>query len=151
MKNLLLTAMLFIMCNSAMAWSSMRCTGTDTTGQSMYLLASASSSTVNINGDSLAIIGTTNNGQGLVTKNFISVYGVLVYDSIVPVSSNVLTIYQFNAVTQALLAQAWLTCQFYGITAATSVPGATASEPSVMDHQIFKSIKSIGMTPYNKK
>ena len=124
-----------------------KCSGSDTTGKSVYLITYPNSSTVNINGDMLNIVGTTRNGQGVVTQNFLSVYGILVYDSIVPVNSNSLTIYQFNAVTQALLAQAWLTCTFYNYN--------NVSTPNVIDHQIFNSIKtdsmqSTGAMPYNK-
>ena len=94
--------------------SYMRCNGTDTAGNSVYLITYSNSSVVNINGDMLSIVGKSNNGQGVVTQNFLSVFGVLVYDSLVPVNNTTLTIYQFNAVTQALLAQAWLNCNFYG-------------------------------------
>ena len=124
----------------------MKCNGTDTAGNSVYLISYQNSSTVNINGDILNIVGPTRNGQGVVTQNFLSVYGVLVYDSIVPVNNTNLTIYQFNAVTQALLAQAWLTCNFYGNTVTT---------PKITDYPFFNSIKADSLKsndgmPFNK-
>ncbi len=159
MKGLLLSIVLLLTGGSAIAANTasyMRCNGTDTTGQSMYLIVYPNSTDVNINGDVLSIAGPTRNGAGVVTQNFISVYGVLVYDSIIPVNYNTLTIYQFNAVTQAILAQAWLTCNVYG--GAMSAPGSSTSStaaPNLMDQQIFNSIKvgaikSTGGMPYNK-
>jgi hypothetical protein len=149
MKNLILSTLFLITSTTTMAASNasyMKCTGTDTAGQSVYLITYPNSSTVNINGDMLNIVGKTRNGQGVVTQNFLSVYGVLVYDSLVPVNNNSLTIYQFNAVTETLLAQAWLTCNFYG---------NAASKASVYDYPMLNAIKPnvLKMTdgmPYSK-
>ena len=132
--------------NKSLGASYVKCSGTDTAGNSVYLITYPNSSIVNINGDMLSVVGKTNNGQGVVTQNFLSVYGVLVYDALVPINNNSLTIYQFNAVTQALLAQAWLSCNFYG---------NSVSAPNIMDYQLFNSIKanlikSTGGMPYNK-
>lgn len=123
----------------------MKCNGTDTAGNSVYLIGDSNSQAVNINGDILTIVGKTRNNQGVVTQNFITVSGVLVYDSLVPVNNTNLTIYQFNAVTQALLAQVFMSCNFYGNFVVT---------PSVMDNQMFDSIKadtlkSTGGMPFN--
>jgi len=145
MKKSLLAVCILAFSSYAMATGSyMKCTGVDSAGNSVYLTADSNSSIVNINGDALQIVGKTRNGQGVVTQKFISVYGTLVYDSLVPVTNTNLNIYQFNAVTEALLAQAWLTCQF----------GDTASS-KLIDLPIFSSIKArtFGLTdgmPFNK-
>lgn len=113
-------------------WSNMSCTGYDTTGGYVYLTASSSSSYVNINGDNFLIVGKTKNGQGVVTEKFINARGFLVYDSIVPTSNTSLNLYQFNAVTQALLAQASLSCLI------------SANSPSmfkVVEQSVFKAIE----------
>lgn len=149
MKNLLITALLFIASASAMAVNSasyMRCSGTDTAGHSVYLITYPNSPIININGDMLKIVGPTRNGQGVVTQDFISVYGMLVYDAIIPVTNNSLTIYQFNAVTQVLLAQAWLTCNFFDNQVTTS---------NVIDYPLFDVIRANTLKftkgmPYNK-
>lgn len=148
MKKLLIATLLFtsISTMAANTASYMKCNGTDTAGQSVYLITYPNSSIVNINGDMLNIVGKTRNGQGVVTQNFLSVYGVLVYDSLVPVNNNSLTLYQFNVVTEALLAQAWLTCDFYG---------STAPKASVFDYSMLNAIKpnvlkTVDGMPYNK-
>lgn len=109
--------MLFLISTPLVAlnnWSYMSCDGRDTTGQYIYLFAYSDSATVNINGSILQIVGRTRNGEGVVTETFIATSGVVVYDSIVPTSNNTLNIYQFNAVTEALLARASLYCRFSG-------------------------------------
>ncbi len=145
MKKLLLTICLLISTSSIMAYT-VKCTGTDSAGYSIYFIGDSNSLTVNINGDILSIVGKTRNNQGVVTQQFINVFGTLVYDSIVPINNNSLTLYQFNAVTQALLAQAWLSCSFYG---------ANASTANIINHPMFNSIKansmkSTGGMPFNK-
>lgn len=114
-------------------WSYMSCRGADTLGNPVTLTANSDSSYVTINGDSLRIVGKTANGQGVVTENFIAVNGMVIYDSIVPYSNTNLYIYQFNAVTQALLAKADLSCLFYG---------NSTSKQNVMNQPIFKSLKA---------
>jgi hypothetical protein len=135
MKRLLLTVFLFMLSASAMAlnnWSYMSCNGTDTTGKNIYLTAYSDSSTVNINGNSLKVVGKTRNGQGVVTESFIATNGVVVYDSIVPTSNTNLSLYQFNAVTESLLAQASLSCGFNG---------NNTSKLTVIEQSIFKTLK----------
>lgn len=127
MKKLLLTVCILLIGGTAMA-TTMKCNGMDN-----YLIADLDSQYININGDILTIVGKTRNNQGVVTQNFLNVYGVLVYDSIVPVNNTSLMIYQFNAVTQVLLAQAFLSCNYYGVNAST---------PNVIDHPMFHSIKA---------
>lgn len=146
MKKIFLIMLLLIIGGSAIAGGHIKCNGSDTAGNSIYLIAYENATTVNINGDILNIIGKTNNGQGVVTQNFLSVAGILVYNSIVPINNSSLTIYQFNAVNQRLLAQAWLSCSFYGYT---------SSAPKLIDHQAFSSIKSAFLkspngNPYSK-
>jgi hypothetical protein len=126
----------------------MRCQGIDSAGNNVYLIANLDSSVVNINGDILRVIGKTRNGQGVVTEKFLNVFGVFVYDSIVPVSSNGLTIYQFNAVTEALLAQAMLSCSF-------SNTATSNGQNKLIEHQIFNfikenSLKTFKGMPFNK-
>lgn len=144
MKNLILSAILFLVgvSTTVNAASYMYCNGTDTAGQNVYLIAYSNSSVVNINGDILSIVGLTRNGQGVVTENFISVSGVLVYDSIVPINDDSLTIYQFNAVTNKLLAQAWLVCSFYEYYGV---------KESVFEHPLLKAIKEkAGTMPFSR-
>lgn len=137
MKNLILSVLLLIVGTSALAANTsavyMKCNGVDTAGKRVYLISYPYSSTVNINGDILNIVGTTRNGKGVVTEDFVNVFGVLVYDSLVPINDYLLNIYQFNAVTNALLAQARLTCNFYGYAANT--------KKSIFDHPALKDIK----------
>ena len=152
MKNIVLTILLLIGASSAIAAKSassatyLKCNGIDGAGNSVYLITYPNSSVVNINGDLLNIVGKTRNGQGVVTQHFLSVYGVLVYDSLVPVNDNILGIYQFNAVTEKLLAQAFLSCTFYGNAALTT---------KLIDQKMFSSIKnnimkSTNGMPFNK-
>ena len=136
MSKLVLAVMLLTVSFSAMAfnnWSSMSCRGIDSAGRSVYLSARSDSDFVTINGDNLRIVGKTVNGRGVVTERFVSVVGTFVYDSIVPVTNTSLTIYQFNAVTQALLATASLNCGF---------SGNEKSEFQVSNQKIFSSLKS---------
>lgn len=135
MKMLPLAILLLITSTPALAlnnWNYMSCNGSDGLGYPVSLTTYSNSSLVTINGDRLQIVGKTVNGQGLVTQNFITVNGTLVYDSIVPYSNTNLNIFQFNAVTQKLLARADLSCRFYGNNVA---------KLGVMDQQIFKSLK----------
>ena len=108
MKILPLAILLLITTTPALAlnnWTYMACSGADTYGYPVNLTAYSDSLLVTINGDRLRIVGKTINGQGIVTENFVSVSGMVVYDSIVPYSNTNLNIYQFNAVTQNLLAK----------------------------------------------
>lgn len=152
MKNIVLTILLLITCSSAIATqaestaSYMKCNGVDGAGNSVYLISYPNSSIVNINGDMLNIVGKTRNGLGVYTQNFVNILGVLVYDSLVPVNNNILGIYQFNAITENLLAQAFLSCTFYGNAAATT---------KLVDQNMFSSIKNSIMKstngmPFNK-
>ena len=108
------------------------CNGYDATGYAIYFIGSSDSNTVNINGDILRVVGKTRDGTGVVTETFIATNGVLVYDSLVPVTSNTLSIYQFNAITNKLLAFASLNCKFSGIS----------KTASLFDHKSFSALKS---------
>lgn len=127
-----------------------RCDGIDNAGNSVYAFIYPDSDIVNINGDRLNIVGQTRNGQGVVTQNFINTYGTLVYDSLVPVTQMSLSIYQFNAVTQTLLAQAFLSCKYVG-----KQMDSNEKTINLTDHPIFKLISKImqktGDLPYNKQ
>lgn len=98
--------------------STLRCTGLDGKGNHVRLVANEDSDYVIINGYSYKLVGYTRDGRGVVTENFINVSGKLVYDSIVPQGYMTLGIYQFNAVTQRLLAKAILSCDAYGVASA---------------------------------
>lgn len=113
-------------------WSYMSCSGADTTGKPVFLTGYSDSDIVTINGDSLRIVGKTRNGKGVVTETFVAINGMLIYDSIVPTSSVSLDIFQFNAVTNALLAQASLSCGFRG---------NNSLKFKVIEQNIFNSIK----------
>jgi hypothetical protein len=130
MKIFISAILLLISTSSAFAinnWNYMACYGADTRGNPVSLTVYSDSPIVTINGDRLMIVGKTVNGKGLVTENFIAVNGMAVYDSIVPYSATNLNIFQFNAVTQQLLATADLSCRFYG-----------NAKLGMMDQQIFK-------------
>lgn len=118
-------------CSAAIAankWDHVICKGTDTTGRAVTFAAYYGSTIVNINGDNLRIVGKTRDNSGVVTENFISTSGTLVYDSIVPVTDYSINIYQFNAVTERLLAKAYLTCTFFG---------SDKLQARISDHVIF--------------
>jgi len=135
MKKFKLAFVLLMISSPVMALnttSAVECNGADTTGQHIYFAASSGSSIVNINGSFLRVVGKTRDGKGVVTENFITVNGTLVYDSIVPISSNSLNIYQNNAVTERLLAQANLICRFIG---------NNSSKPQLTEQSIFSQIR----------
>lgn len=137
MKRIIYTAILFIISTSSFAlnhWSTLTCNGFDTAGNSVYLVAQSDSPYVNINGDILRIVGKTRNGLGVVTEDFIGVNGVLMYDSIVPTSYRAISIYQFNSITEVLMARADLVCTIYS---------NSKSNPSVFEQNIFKNITKI--------
>jgi len=132
MKHFLLTCLLLITASSAMASGTVRCTGADRTGKSVTLTMYENVPTVNINGDMLNVVGPTRDGQGVVTQNFVTTTGAVVYDSIWPTSNTSVLLTQFNAVSQLLLAQANLSCVYSGFSGAS---------PNLIDHPIFKSIR----------
>lgn len=134
MNKSILVILLLLISAPALAlnkWNYMVCTGADNAGFPVTLTAYSDSDTVTINGDNLRIVGKTLNGQGVVTENFITTTGVLVYDSLVPFSNTALNAYQFNAVTQNLLAKATLYCKFYG---------NSESKSKVIAQEIFRLI-----------
>lgn len=154
MKKILLAIGLLIASGYSMAMT-VRCNGVDGFGNSIYLIMDSNLPTVNINGDILRVVGKTRNNQGVMTEQFINVYGTYVYDSLVPVNLTMLSIYQFNAVTQSLLGQALLNCQASGnmhtSLAASSPP---SSQLNIIDLPLFSPIKattfgSTGGMPFN--
>jgi len=127
MRNILFVAYLLIFSGSGFAFNCMSCEGRNIAGRYVYLTSCAGESVVNINGDVLRIVGKTRDGQGVVTENFRTTNGYLVYDSLVPTSNTTLNIYQFNAVTEALLDRAALYCSFIG----NHIANAKVSESSI--------------------
>lgn len=117
MQKILVTILLSIVSATAIAannWSSMTCTGVDGAGKTITLTAQSDSPSITLNGLSLRILGKTKNGLGLFTENYVTVLGTIVYISLMPTSNTTLDIYQFNAVTEALLARVSLACTFSG-------------------------------------
>jgi len=99
---------------SALA-SSASCSGSDGYGNAVFVYLDFQSPVVTINGLTLRLVGPTRSGQGVVTENFINRYGILSYDSLNALGPNALGVYQFNAVTNALLASAVLNCNLYAV------------------------------------
>lgn len=132
MKKILLSALIALASTSALAkaqWTYIVCNGYDSAGKPASLTAYSDSNYVTINGDLLKITGKTRDGRGVVTEEFTTTSGKRVYDSIVPYSNTGLNLYQFNAITDALLARADLECKFYG---------AKGSKHSVKDLPFIK-------------
>jgi hypothetical protein len=127
----ILLSIISLSANALNSWSVMSCSGADTAGKSVYLTASSDSSTVTINGDVLRIMGKTRNNLGVYTESFIATSGIVVYDSLVPITNTSIGIYQFNAVTEALLAKAALNCTFSG-----------NGDLRVADQQVFNALKA---------
>lgn len=118
-------------------WNSMFCTGVDSVGRSIDLSATSDSPNVTINGNSLRIVGKTRNDLGFVTEDF-ALDGILVYDSLAPISKTTLDIYQFNARTEEFLAYARLNCSF---------KSNNPFSPEVKQQRIFNGLKDKSNRP----
>lgn len=130
MKKIIFSLVLLLGIESyAIGASYMNCNGMDNTGHRVTLFGDIAHDIININGSSLKIVGLTKNGQGVVTEKYISNYGIWAYVSLIPVGNNAIMLYQFNAVTEALLATAYLSCSF------------TSGSGNVLDYPVFKLIK----------
>jgi len=109
MKNLLLGICLLMVSVPAMA-NSVNCVGMDNAGQKVTISANSDSADIKINGFKHTIVGKTKSQQGFVTETYLNGDGVLIYDSLLPLDTTMM-IFQFDAVSQELMATANLNCE----------------------------------------